>query len=406
MYRPTKKAFSLTLGALLLFGVGANAEAGWLYVMAAAMVGVVIAGLIIPATSLRKLTVSRRVPARATAGDDLTVILTIENHSKTARRLIAGNDGFLGANDFVAPMVAPLSSLELRTNVSSIKRGIFSGAPLTLRSGVPFGIAIASRKFGLTSELTVHPRWFPIQSFPLLEAASTPDESWHERPRRGGGMDFYGLREYRPGDSVRHIHWRNSAKGGKLLVREYEEQPSSRLTIIIDNSVSIGGDPANTLEDSISIAASLVMYAMQSGHPVQLFAIGAGGDSAHLFEPTRSQALDWLSSLQIESRGDLARLATEASTQLFRRSTNVLIFPSTGPASASATTAVRLVQRRAARVIGIVLDASSYDPKNKLGLSRDQLSSSIESLKAAHCIVYPIDKDKGIAQCLRMPLAV
>src|SRR5262249_47039615 len=53
-------------------------------------------------------------------------------------------------------------------------------------------------------------------------------------PRAGSGNELFGVREYRPGDSLRRIHWRSSARHGELVVREYEPPGLQTLTIMVD----------------------------------------------------------------------------------------------------------------------------------------------------------------------------
>ena len=394
----------LSFGAILLFGLGANAEAGWLYVIGASLVGVAVAGVAIPALSLRKLQVQRFVPRSAVAGEPINVELVVANGSRSKRRLLFGYDEFIFKTDLVIPTLLPNGSVTLPYQVVSARRGVFSEAPVVLKTGAPFGAAIAGKRFEVSSELIVHPTWVPLRSFPLLEAASTPNESWHERPRRGGGMDFYGLREYRSGDSLRQVHWRSSAKGGKLLVREFEEQPSSRLTIVLDTSASVGEEPVTTLEDAISVAASLVMYAIDSGHPVQLFADDING-TRHLFEPNKAQALDWLSSIEAVGRRGLVRQATDAVSEIFRRSTNVFIFPTTGMNTSEAPAASAVLQQQGARVIAVAVSARTYDEKDKRVASPASEDDLIARLASSRSIVYKVENNKEITECLRLPLS-
>lgn len=401
MPRPTRKAFSLSLGSLLLFGVGANAQAGWLYVIAACMAGVVVAGVLMPRYAIKGLEVERRVPHFSTAGDPLDFEVVINNRSRGAKGPLSGADLFLGGSMFVAPRVGAKSALTIPINVQAPRRGQYLGGEVELTSGAPFGIARVRKRVDVPSALLVHPRWVPLPTFPLLEAASTPNEPIHERARRGAGTDFYGLREYRTGDSLRHIAWRSTAKSGRLLTREYEEQLASRLTILIDSSEDLGRD-RSTYEDSISVAAALTMYALDSGHPVQLFCESAGRVD-HLFEPGKHEALDWMACLRPGGRRGIARLAAEATGEIFRRSTSVLVFPSTRRNVQEALQAVATLQEQSSRVICVVLSAQSYDERSSAALSEESQGDFINELTGSRAIVYEIDEKEDHSEWLRMP---
>ncbi|MBF0610699.1 MAG: DUF58 domain-containing protein [Magnetococcales bacterium] len=71
----------------------------------------------------------------------------------------------------------------------------------------------------------------------------------------GEAEEFIGLREYRPGDTLRRIHWPGLARHGQLLVREYQEEYFTRYGLILDTFTHTGEDPAR-FEEAVSLAAS------------------------------------------------------------------------------------------------------------------------------------------------------
>ena len=206
------------------------------------MVGVVAAGLIMPRGVLKSVTVKRDAPQFASVGETVDVTLRMANESRSSKLVFSGRDSFLGTSSFVVRSLPARSEVSVVLHKTVERRGVHRTGRVELRSGAPFGVAVAKRSFEVGSMMTVHPRWVSLAGFPLLESASAPNESLHDRSRRGAGMDFYGLREYRPGDSPRFVHWASTAKGGQLMVREFEEQLASRLTVLIDASSSIGVD--------------------------------------------------------------------------------------------------------------------------------------------------------------------
>src|SRR4051812_30946260 len=85
------------------------------------------------------------------------------------------------------------------------------------------------------------------------------------------GLEFYGMREYRPGDELRRIVWRASARVGKLMVREAEEGITDQIQIILDTdrgSHSSDGDHSESFETGVRAAASLAVEHLRDGYEV------------------------------------------------------------------------------------------------------------------------------------------
>ena len=77
-------------------------------------------------------------------------------------------------------------------------------------------------------------------------------------PTRHTASDYLGVREYRSGDSPRSIHWRSSARTGKLASIEYSRQAAITPVLLLDTfSETEQGDPESSFETSVTIAASL-----------------------------------------------------------------------------------------------------------------------------------------------------
>jgi len=108
-------------------------------------------------------------------------------------------------------------------------------------------------------------------------------------PRAGSGTELFGVREYRPGDSLRRIHWRSSARHGKLVVREFEPPGVQTLGIFVDPS-----PPSIEIADQIArIAASEAWDCIREGGRVVLW--GPGLEPTH---PSEARSLwpllEWL----------------------------------------------------------------------------------------------------------------
>ena len=115
------------------------------------------------------------------------------------------------------------------------------------------------------------PRVEPLGALPFVEPAPTTETAIHSAPRRGHGPEYLGIREYRPGDSMRHVHWASTARHGQIMVREFEEERTRRLAIVVDAARDTEGDEAWTpLDRACSAAASVALAAVAHGHGARL----------------------------------------------------------------------------------------------------------------------------------------
>ena len=147
-----------------------------------------------------------------------------------------------------------------------LRRGPVGISGWTLEAGDPLGL-FRTRTTGKEMELTlILPRFASLRAQPLvreLEASVTAS-------RAGTGTEIFGVREYRPGDPLRRIHWRSTARRGELIVREFEPPAVHNLGIFCDPR------PTTDLEaDQIArLAASEAWDCLRAGGRVTLWAPG------------------------------------------------------------------------------------------------------------------------------------
>ena len=87
----------------------------------------------------------------------------------------------------------------------------------------------------------------------------------------GPGIEFFALRDYRPGDTLRHVNWKASARRDTLVTNEYETERSGDVTIIVD-ARTIGGE--DSLEATVEAAASLSSYFLKQRDRVGMVILG------------------------------------------------------------------------------------------------------------------------------------
>jgi uncharacterized protein (DUF58 family) len=119
----------------------------------------------------------------------------------------------------------------------------------------PLGLCRAVRTEPLADKLLALPKRWPVSA--AMEGAGGHQASGLDGVTQAAGQsfEFRGLREYRSGDSPRHIHWKAWARRGEPMVREYHAEAERRQTIVLD---TFGEPPDDVFEAAVSIGASLV----------------------------------------------------------------------------------------------------------------------------------------------------
>lgn len=154
----------------------------------------------------------------------------------------------------------------------TLRRGLYTIAPLRATLADIFGLMGRSFKLGDESTLMVYPSYIPIDASRGKESsemlgASTSGE-------KGASADFLRIRAYQPGDEVKTIHWRSSAKLGRLMVRELEKEETRSATIVLDCEESANRGREDLFELGVKIAASVAVSALDLNMEVKLVLCG------------------------------------------------------------------------------------------------------------------------------------
>jgi uncharacterized protein (DUF58 family) len=145
------------------------------------------------------------------------------------------------------------------------RRGTITAGPLQLRRTDPFGLVVAERRIAGTASVQVRPRRHPIA---MLPSGRWRDLEGPTREVSRGTATFHQLRDYVPGDDMRHIHWRATARTGDLIVREHVDTTKPEVVVIVDNRERAVG--ADDFEEAVDVGASVLAAAEQAGFPTRL----------------------------------------------------------------------------------------------------------------------------------------
>ena len=303
--------YLLMLGAIFVWGI--LREANLLILAAGMLASPLVLNWWLCKSSLQGLELRRRIPRTVTAGTSLYVECVLRNGRRRHgswgltiqdRCVPEESEAWGGAVErrlFVLSLPAG-QQRQLRYRLRIDRRGRYELGPLRLVSRFPFGLFSCSRTDTGTTPLIVYPRLGTLSAFwrRRYDPRQQGERGAH-RPGRAAG-DFFAVREWQTGDSPRWIHWRRTARQGRLIVRQFERPGGAHFVLLVDLSdPDPGSRDRADFEQAISFAATLVTdFCRQPGLTLR---VGLAGEE-----------LEWLvggTSLALQMR-ILERLAVVA----------------------------------------------------------------------------------------------
>ena len=335
-----KAVFVVCLG-LILYLIATNSGAGWLYVVAAVMGAVVIVSAPLPWWNVRGIEVERRVPVQATAGEPFECVLEIKNMGRLARNLLEVEDRFAGGTGrAVAVRVGRQKPGILRYTIENPRRGIYPGGEIIVESGAPFGLFYGRRRRQVASGIVVYPRIFDVAGLPPSAVVDVErgDRSESSTLHRGYGGEFWGVREYRPGDPARLVAWKRSARGllaGRLAVVELAQETHPPFVIALNLDPRA---PREAREMVVSIGASLLLFGLRECREVRAYA----GTRNPPFpeEVTQDSVLTWCAGLRASPPPDPEAMSVEVRPSTKKTDTTRKPRPSPLPGASEAQAVV------------------------------------------------------------------
>jgi uncharacterized protein (DUF58 family) len=311
-WRPPRRLSFTREGRIAVFlsiGVGfaaINTGNNLLYLLLGWILSFIIASGVLSEATLKGLVVTRRPPPRIYASEPFLMEVVIANEKARRASYSIEVEDLEGTRpiDKRCYFLKIPEGKQQRTSYrhTFVRRGLYTLTGYRLATKFPFALFRKSRDVDAPLEVLVYPARVPV-SRPPPRTANRGDAVADRLGRRG---EFHGLREHRWGDDRRDVHWKSSARTGRLLVREYEDELARRLVIVVDNAlpddvrdaVTANADTAGpvtepgpwsqgfgamtpaldaqvaALERAISTAASLAAAYLAAGWTVELVARG------------------------------------------------------------------------------------------------------------------------------------
>jgi uncharacterized protein (DUF58 family) len=300
--------------------------------------------------------------------------------------------------------VSPKSKFSYVTQTQIKHRGKFDLGPVEIRSGDPFGIFVQSKKIEAKGKLLVIPIYEKLDFFPhpagLLMGGNV-------KKTRHLEVSPYAIsvREYAPGDPLRRIDWKSTARLDKLMVKEFEQDPQSIIWVILDGNennhflkeeikINLSSDqflirtleqnneilPCDTFEYSVSFAASVCNYYISQGKTVGFC---SNSQQTLVLVPERGarqvdKILESLALVQPRSEVSLKQFVESQMNQM-KKGTTVVIISSTNKPEISGS--LETMKKRGLYPIFLSINSASFGSGEGNGnLITELLASEIYTL--------------------------
>lgn len=291
---------ALVTGALVL-AVGL-----WLQWSAFDLVGVGLLALVLLAVLVvvrpSPLQIDRAIqPPRVPKGSPAIAVLTFANRGRRTVGVTVANQPFGDAR--VRTVIPRLRRGErgLRTyRLPTRQRGIFDVGPVEVTRRDPFELCRSSRRYGDIERIWVYPRVLDLRPLPTGQRRHLEGPSSDTSPQ--GNITFHRLRDYVMGDDLRLVHWRSSARTGKLVVKHNVDTSQPYSVVLLD--LRPGRYTAESFEAAVDVAASVLVVSSANKAPVELrLTDGTAIGGPRLREVT--PLIDHLTGLHPDAAGSL-----------------------------------------------------------------------------------------------------
>lgn len=280
---PTRLALWLATGWLAVCAAsaaGALPESSWVVVGAAFAVALAGDGwraLRMPLPETRRdapgVLASRR-------WHDVEIFLGNAGRSSLAVEIHDHHPGSFDAQDLPARVRVPARGwTTTRYRMRSVQRGAFRFGGIALRIASPLGLLQRRALLGAAQEIRVYPDFGALAGYALLATDNRLSQiGVLQRRRRGEGMDFHQLREYRLGDSLRRIDWKATSRMHRLISREYQDERDQTVLLVLDCGRRMGAADAETTHFDAALDAALLLAHVAVHHGDAVGALTMAGE--------------------------------------------------------------------------------------------------------------------------------
>lgn len=278
-----RRVFPLSIALFAIVMLGLATLQGTLIALAFPVILYLAAGLILSPVDI-DLSATRSVHLdRTRPGGPMTIHVKVTNHGSPLKTLIVEDhlpDGLepLEGETHLLCSLEPSETLDL-SYTAQAHRGRYSFQDLTVSVMDPLWLTVRKVTIPAAAQILIQPTVEPIERIPIRPRNTKVYAGYIPSRRGGSGVDFFGVRQYRPGDPLRWINWKASARfQHTFFINQYEQYRVADVSIILDTRRGSeirteGGE--SLFEHSVVAAASVANRFLEDGNRVGLLLYGA-----------------------------------------------------------------------------------------------------------------------------------
>jgi uncharacterized protein (DUF58 family) len=288
-YRVTRAGWVYFAGIMLVALAALNTGNNLLFLVLACLIAIILMSGILSSVTLSGVEMRLELPEHIFAGQPVRAIISLQNDKRTlpsfSLRVEAAKTKNAPASAILEtpvyfPYLPKRDRLQQTVPMTFLRRGVHRQDAFRIVTRFPFGFLQKARRLDLTTEAVVYPSVAPseelVEILPGLQGAL-------ESLSKGRGQDLYALRGYVANDSVRHVHWKASARFGSLMVREFTREDDCRVLLVLDPHISSvlkpGSKPtvqtaSERFERAITLCAALIWHFYERNAQVQFRSAG------------------------------------------------------------------------------------------------------------------------------------
>jgi len=311
----TRRAILLVETGIIVFWIGIALQNERLVITA----GIIFTYLILAQTFTTppndSLILKRRLSSERTLEEQPIEVSTLTTNESDAPALIQASESFPSSLSIVegSPNYLAFSGPNASTSVHGVVEADFRGhyvipAP-TVRSLDEFSLREKIGVGGKDAYLSVIPPIEDLSDFSISSRSAQPEIGTFRSSSVGVGTEFFGIRDYLPGDELRRINWKASARTDSLLSNEYEREHVTNMYLFVD----LTSPQIEALKWTVRTAASIATYLLRTRNRLGLLVLGESTSHVQI-ESGRRQLLRVLDKLVTAEPGGNG----EPSTYLLR----------------------------------------------------------------------------------------
>jgi uncharacterized protein (DUF58 family) len=322
--------------AAVLYLAAQTSQSGLLLLPVGIILGCVAVNLVVAGWGLRGLQLEVPRSIHLSEGQRLWQPWRLSNRGRHPA-------GFIQVDSPAGPLfrtglLGPNQETTVLPDLVYCQRGVYAHDRLQLSSVYPFGFIRAIRTLHLPGEIVVYPALFETPPPRATGYDVMVGGKHHGQRRTGSGVHFAGVRPFHPGDPLKQIHWRSSAKGLGLMVKTFDEELSGRVAVILDCGHT---GSRETLDQAARAAGSLIFAALDAGHHVEWIDLGRLEHSLVPPFADGHEALEALARLEPQPGCLTAPRLAQGLERMSRKSALHLVLSELPPAAAAAVETLR-----------------------------------------------------------------